>query len=359
VFKNAEPVWSALANVLEKGCELTLMLGNHDLELAFPAVQKRLFERLGNGRLRLVTDGKPLSLGNAIVVHGNEDDIWNHVALRALDAFAKGETPDYDDIVVPGSELVKRVMNPIKADHPWVDLLKPETSALLPLLAVLRPQTVKEIPVLVQLYSKARMRALGRKLDDEDIAAATSPEVDAHVELALELAGVSDEIAARDLFEPLKKLWRAVRDKAWNATRGRMQRALRALAPKDYFDTRVEQKEWSGYAQRMLQAHGAKTVIFGHTHLAKRIAMNGGVYINTGTWADVLRLPPETWAEPSDDTTTAFNQFVDDLIDNKLDGRRRLFATYAQVDHGDAEAQVELLKHDGTKVKDGDLWSMQ
>jgi UDP-2,3-diacylglucosamine pyrophosphatase LpxH len=355
IFRRTSEVWTALADLVERGCQLTLMLGNHDIELALPGPRKRLLERLGAGRVAFRSDGAPLRLGSTVVVHGNRDDTWNAVAYKRLDAFACGEIGDHAEIIVPGSELVAQVMNPIKQKHPWVDLLKPETSAVLPLLAVLSPGSVKLIPKVVQIYRRARARAAGGHPDD--IGAAEPAELGEHVRLARELAGISDEIgAARDAIGAIGAVWRNATGAVRRAVRNRMRRALGAIAPADYFDTGREDPTWVASAEAVVREEGARTVVFGHTHLAKRRAIAGGTYLNTGTWADLLALPRETWiADPTDADEAAFDAFITDLVEDKLAERRRLVPTYVHIEHGDTDGAAELCLASGARLPDGDL----
>src|SRR4051812_940783 len=274
IFDRTSAVWTALAELVQRGCQLTLMLGNHDLEVALPGPRRSLLTRLGAGRIELRTDGQPLRLGSTVVAHGNRDDTWNFVAYGRLNDFALGEVLDHAEIVVPGSELVVSVMNPIKQMHPWVDLLKPETSAVLPLLAVLDPSTVRYIPKVVQIYRRARNRAAGRRPDD--IGAADPAELGAHARLARELAGISDNVGAvRRAIDTIGTMWRSAREAARSSVRVRLRRALRALAPANYYLTTWEDPKWIASAEALLRDLGAKTVVFGHTHLAKRMAVSG------------------------------------------------------------------------------------
>ena len=67
--------------------------------------------------------------------------------------------------------------------------------------------------------------------------------------------------------------------------------ALRTLQHDTSFDPAVEQPEWLRHAQALAEG-GFRAVVFGHTHLAKQVPLAGGaVYLNTGTWADLMRLP--------------------------------------------------------------------
>src|SRR5262249_61234379 len=77
------------------------------------------------------------------IEHGNRYDTWNmvpHNLLRHVRAkLSRGEKPRrYPN--VPGSELVCKVVNRLKKKYRFVDLLKPETEAVLPALPALDPK---------------------------------------------------------------------------------------------------------------------------------------------------------------------------------------------------------------------------
>ncbi len=56
-------VWSALARFVERGGGLTLLLGNHDLELSLPRTRRMLLDRLGPGRVEFLYDNQALAIG--------------------------------------------------------------------------------------------------------------------------------------------------------------------------------------------------------------------------------------------------------------------------------------------------------
>ena len=153
VWQRFEPVFAALQGLLKTPHRLLIVnLGNHDLELALPWVRAHLTERLANGdeaaraRLVWVTDGTGVRcrVGGAkvVCVHGNEVDSWNVADYERLRRIGRdyqfgvsveGWTPN------AGAQMVIEVMNQIKRDYPFVDLLKPEAEGVLPILAALNP----------------------------------------------------------------------------------------------------------------------------------------------------------------------------------------------------------------------------
>src|SRR5207244_2236158 len=89
-------------------------------------------------------DNEAYTVGDALIEHGNRYDRYNqvdHDALRrARSLQSRGLRPADHGVVLkpaPGSRMVAEVMNPIKARFPFVDLLKPETEAVLPILLTL------------------------------------------------------------------------------------------------------------------------------------------------------------------------------------------------------------------------------
>ena len=144
-------VFAALQRLLVTPARrLIINLGNHDVELALPWVRTHLAARLTEGddaahaRLLLVTDGTgvQVQVGSArvVCVHGNEVDSWNVIDYERLRRIGRdhqfGLRPD-PWVPNAGSQLVVEVMNEVKRKYPFVDLLKPETEGVLPLLAAL------------------------------------------------------------------------------------------------------------------------------------------------------------------------------------------------------------------------------
>src|SRR5437763_8941293 len=85
------PAFTALTRYLAAHPQhrLTLLVGNHDLELGLPAVQQKLLQALG-GKYRQVAwidDGRAYRLGGVLIEHGSRYDganlnDWN--GLRTL-----------------------------------------------------------------------------------------------------------------------------------------------------------------------------------------------------------------------------------------------------------------------------------
>ena len=67
ILDSTEPVWTALRDfVTRRDGALTLMLGNHDIELSLPGVRPQLLDRIGQGRVEFLYDNEALPTSNAI-----------------------------------------------------------------------------------------------------------------------------------------------------------------------------------------------------------------------------------------------------------------------------------------------------
>src|SRR5262249_45469052 len=77
ILGRTEVVWHSLRDLVRNGAALTLLLGNHDLELSLPGPRRVLSEQLGPGRVEFLYDNQALALGPVLIEHGNRYDAWN------------------------------------------------------------------------------------------------------------------------------------------------------------------------------------------------------------------------------------------------------------------------------------------
>jgi UDP-2,3-diacylglucosamine pyrophosphatase LpxH len=169
IVKRDQAVFDALKRFLDKGGRLVMLLGNHDIELSLPAVRSALRRALGvkeSHDFEFLYDGEAYVIGDALIEHGNRYDSWNQVdndGLRRVRSFQSRlqDVPQKYNFVPPaGSEMVTGVINTIKLDYPFVDLLKPETSAVLPILLALEPCYRSRLAKLALLYKRTLRHGL-------------------------------------------------------------------------------------------------------------------------------------------------------------------------------------------------------
>ena len=332
------PVWDALAEFVKtRHRSLVIVLGNHDLEMALPHVEYSVRRRLAEGddaaqgRISFSTrgGGHACRVGKARVLctHGNEVDDWNAVDYDLLARLASAINADRPVPLSewtpnPGTRLVVDVMNAVKRKHPFVDLLKPETKAVAPVLLVLDPELVRQVSsVLPILGGKIRGAfKTGKLLSDDSPGIEAVSDSGAAAEVALEqllgpsLRAAVGEARPRGTLEDellaVERNFAAGRSSAEPASgetlgwpgmvvdrlRGidKVQALRRAL--KDWleddptFDPATRDETFHRVTGRV--GKDVDFIVTGHTHLERAIRIDADVdrfYYNCGTWVRLLR----------------------------------------------------------------------
>ena len=372
IFQRTEDVWESLEAYVRSGAKLTLLLGNHDIELSLPTPRRLLLNRLGPGRIEFIYDNQAFVEGPVLIEHGNRYDSWNiisHDNLREVrSAMSRGESPPKFESPA-GSQLVFKVMNKIKAKYPFVDLLKPEDAALLPLLAVLEPQLLKnEWNNIIPLWRKQhqiQFDGQGVPADLANIAAPVAARNEQMLNLAQQLAQTEDE-ANIGFIEDVKSFWELWRLAASRNEKDlqleRLYKALHARAEATWqaFDVNREIEQVLRPA-RAAANRGFKVVVFGHTHLVKRVSLNdqGAVYLNTGTWADLMQVPEAVLSGDEAEAKWKLEQFANDLATNRLENWRRQVPTFVKIELGSNQCLANVYRFNGpgdiAKVQNGRL----
>lgn len=323
-----KPAFDAMARLLATPDRLLIVnLGNHDLELGLPWVRERLQRALCGGdtaaraRLLLVNDGTGVlaRVGKASVLcqHGNEIDAWNvtdHERLRRIVRDRQYGQPTEPWAPNAGSQLVIEVMNQVKASYPFVDLLKPETQAVVPILTALNPGLLERMQALGAIAARtatdlARLRSgfLGAEADEPAGAtpAATLPAWrgavgGASAQVLMDQAeqafsaGVTPISLVRASQAEQLGLWEA----AWDLLRGQprhevLREALEFLDKDRSFDPTAPDDTFRQFDARV--APEIDLLLTGHTHLMRSLPRQrgSGHYYNSGTWARLMKVAPE------------------------------------------------------------------
>ncbi len=316
-------VFAALAHFMDHrpAKSLVWFIGNHDIELAFPSVRARIEAQIGGApEWHLDNKARVYELpGGAKIrlVHGNDADVYNRVDYANLTEVVAGRG-DPASVYPLGSHMVAEVLNPLKADgYRYIDLLKPEEQIALPLTLALWPNDLKQRlanagPILFKGWQKStmdRLSALLRGPRDSfrgpRHAPVPSDSEDLLLESILLALYAGDQTIQTDAFldwldKPAQPqapapgpagTFRGARgsrgaDIAKALLRGVTQRNT-AL---DAFDV-YGPDEYSDKSESVAADRGILVVV-GHTHLARLRERAGSYYLNTGTWADLMRLPP-------------------------------------------------------------------
>lgn len=368
ILDDTAVIWDALRAHVQAGAPLTVMLGNHDIELSLPGPRRLFLERLSRGAVEFLDDDQAFTRGPLLIEHGNRYDGWNVVdfdGLRRLRAALSRRESATRFVAQPGSELVATLMNPLKQKYSFVDLLKPETESVPPLLALLEPALLSDLRRIYELARLARRAQsaeggrASRSLDplepSSDIlggGAGVDPMLALTEEMAADPDGsqLAEDGAPGAAAEAVRgrsrglddllgfaELWATARfsKNRSNTMLRKLRRALLAQAGSaaQALHTNYEQDSYLR-AARDSASRGFEVVIYGHTHLAKRVDLGGALYLNTGTWADLMTLPALTldFAADEEQVLDELRAFADDLAANRLDGYRRSLTTFACVE---------------------------
>ena len=301
---------------------LTIIKGNHDVQLHWPSVQNVLRDALdARGSRQRCLSFVPLALqrDRLYLEHGSQH------------AEALNRHPSFDDPVnprdpsrlleTPGARIFIRAINRLERDLVWISSVKPMTAVGWFLLRY-RPLMALRLawlffPALPTLLRVHHPLARSNRQLAQDVAAGTgegtatsasglgtppneTPPSLASLETLLSQETLSrDPILARGLLE---------------------EHALHA--------------QLMSAADRVAQETGARIVLFGHTHVpALEVLKGGAIYLNTGSWNWEINLdgkPAQAWRRL--------------ICDNDL-GSGEAFLSYVRVDYIDDEPVASLREY--------------
>lgn len=335
------PVFDALADYVKvPGCHLAWVLGNHDVELALPPVEAWLVDRLtagdaaARGRIYSALSGAGFTCRvggkRVLCLHGNEVDDWNVIDYLALLQVARAihrevAPPEWD--ACAGTRMVIDIMNDIKREYPFIDLLKPETEAALPTVVAIAPRFLgkaSKLPQVLGKKSKDRERMAKGFLGAEEVAPIAMPSDRelAQQFLSQEFGELTPVSRSRSpvgalLRQAQQRIDRGVDPKDvavagtgeemlgltdWfhstvKALDERKPELLRKALGKLLADDRTFAIDLADDQCKLLDAKvGAEVdyLLTGHTHLARALPRRhaGTYYFNSGTWVRLMRLSP-------------------------------------------------------------------
>jgi UDP-2,3-diacylglucosamine pyrophosphatase LpxH len=367
IARRDQVFFDALGRFLARGHRLVVLLGNHDVELALPTVRLAFAGCVGATSAHdivFVDGAEAYLIGDALIEHGNRYDEWNvvdHVGLMRLRAFQsrrQAVPPDRAFEISAGSEMVGSVINPVKARYKFVDLLKPEVDAVVPMLLAVAPESRSYLSVIAKRRQHAGQHRLRKATlpASQDIASAGDADDPLRAALAATLHGDVDRFLAglgettsgatsMDLDGDIASwtergrqaigLARLALSRGTETFEGRLPAllmALRVLQTDQSFNRGTETLAEYDTASRELAQRGIRYVVFGHTHLARDVDLGGGRrYFNSGTWADLLEVPQEILSGPPSEALSALREFAGDLAANRLKNHVRFCPTYVRL----------------------------
>jgi len=383
-------LFDAFATYLAAGHRLVVLLGNHDIELSFPRVRDRLAVALGAGPgtdYLFTYDGEAYLVGDALIEHGNRYDGFNVVNMndlrqvRSMQSRGQIIPEKWAFEAPPGSFMVAEVINPIKESYRFIDLLKPETGAVVPILLALEPGYRSIVAKAAKNAVRASrfktdtaalpsmggdissgggdmggLDALGGDISSAATAAAPKdPELEAVLRDALgadpaqfmkhlepepqeadPLDALGGDISAMDTIKQglgLARLLLSPNDGRVESRLPALLAALRALQDDNTFDPSIETRKEYLDAARELAQGDIRHVVFGHTHIARKVDLGDGrSYLNSGTWADLIRFPKEIVSGSEAEALGKVREFVGDLKDGRLARWISFVPTYVRLD---------------------------
>lgn len=358
------PIFDALSQIVRSGWKLTILLGNHDLEMALPAVQNALLTRLvaDPHQVCFVDDGRAYRIGRLLIEHGNRYDAvnandWESLRLIAS-AQSRMETSPVELRISMGSQFVEDHVNSLKSRYPFLDLIQPQNELVALLLLAFEPGLAFDWKRIAATRKASRLQfanSLGLQPDKTYQIAGTpldtpSPELAALFGKEYDiLLNPPDEVGVVALVraylynrkDSLSEI--LARGEPIPADRLAKIRALLRDALLNDVSSRIDgpTEQYGKAAARMIgQVNDVEAVIMGHTHLARKGRIGAGWYLNTGTWIDRIRVPDEALKFGADEKLEVF---LKDLIGDK---RPESPAHYAEalVDRNGHVAEIELVE---------------
>lgn len=309
--------------------QLVIMGGDHDSELVFPNVQETLERRLGIGLLSpairwlVQEEAFRVKVGSAITVveHGHALDPWNRIDYASLHEVLSLCTRNLFDIdnykQSPGSRLNTTVIRALRSRYEWINCLKPYDELVLPLLWSVVDSEGQQEPIrrLAEEYLSNKEFALNKKRSNSH-------------NQAVQYRGEkeAEQLPTDEIFERWNRaIHRGPEDSENNDNpNDALLGETRLLSGRDpFFD--VDQTDDSTKYLQPIFENGAHLVIHGHTHSAKALAEEGGIYINAGAWTQMLGLPASS--EPN----SVWRQFLNRLRTNEVETFCR--PTFAHIQH--------------------------
>ncbi len=366
IVAKSPAVFTALGTFLgDPRHRLKILPGNHDVELAYPEVGQVLRDAIlqsasgAKDRFELFGPKSPRTTYrpkiNGVLVqieHGNEGDPFN--SLNYTQLFNDAETRTKKFSYPPGTKLVYDIMNDFKEELRFVDLLKPEMPSVVLILLALKPiMAARGIPGITGKALKAagnyitamiRRKVMGlplgpktavkvpaRDADDvETFLAKTFPDGDSPTEFEMEVFLASEEVPGSSDPTMGPKLTKI---RLWF-----LSWALQALARFQAveqgaaFFNADHPHNAAAIGARSRLTGDVRLVVFGHTHEALKTEFPEGLYVNSGTWADLVALPQNGRAE--------IVKWLDEVAANTF--KRTAYPTYVRIEPAGTGVSVSL-----------------
>jgi len=303
---------------------MTLIKGNHDVNLYWPGVKQRLREVLGaTGRRAsmLLFAENYVSREGIYVDHGHQYaeqlNRWDN-----FDDPRDQETPD-QLVYPPGSQFLVHFLNAIERERVWADSLKPLTALVwyslewdFSFAAQMLLMLAKCIPTMGTSggsETSETIETFCRQLGDAATCQALSKRYSTSLEFRRELHTRAGQLLVPAVSPPGVFAWPTPPD----------DESAIAIARAEVEEIQASMRR---VATRVAAAEGARVIVFGHTHCPRLETLdNHTTLVNCGTWGWLGGYDP-TEAEAWHDLFTRPSQITP---------RHQL--TYARIDYDEQD----------------------
>lgn len=306
-------IFRALKAFQEAGNSVTVMAGNHDVDLFWPRVQARLRDRIGSIYFELGQDWYSRYGGRLRVAHGHQLDPanrfedWHHPIGVAAGRSRLSSCP--------GTRFVVGFINPMDARFPFVDNIKPYSTLIKVLMRDDLAGGMWACGALMRFLWQDGGALLGAEVSDpsdprEHILMALAQ----HDGFAAEVSVVASQLEGKPVtVDSLRRRLMATADLdrfldellhaglfldlppvpqnteavgTLSASDGDDGAGLLGLAQERMVNVVEELRA----AARERASEGAQVVVCGHTHIPDEIRRTRWSYFNTGSWTHYLRV---------------------------------------------------------------------
>ncbi|MFO7695837.1 MAG: hypothetical protein R6X16_01590 [Anaerolineae bacterium] len=292
-------LFDALARFIQPGPlrrTLTIIKGNHDLQLHWPGVQDVLREALhamGDRSSCLSFVPQTLMRDGLYVEHGNQyaDALSRHASF-AHPENARRPTRLRE---TPGARIFIRAINRMERDLPWISSVKPLTALFWFLLrfrlrAALRLAWLMLPSLPTILWVHHPLTRTNRQIARQAAMDARTASSDPGVSPAAQVASRALQPSGPQPLSSLASL-KALHEDCTLESDPILSRGL--------LEEHALHAQLVEAAARIAHRYGARLVSFGHTHIPAFVSLpEGAVYVNSGTWTwelDLRGQPAEAW----------------------------------------------------------------
>jgi UDP-2,3-diacylglucosamine pyrophosphatase LpxH len=317
-------IFEALMEFKKRGNIITMAAGNHDVDLWWPEVQKRIIAKVGEIQFALGEEWYNRYENRLLISHGhmidpaNKFKHWDNPILQV-----KGGPPRLE--MCPGTLFMVKFLNGLEKNYPFADNLKPLMMLARLLYTERRPDFKAAVWTLLKLAGENPVSFLGTA-DEEaitslEIGEDVLSEVDLNDSFAQEIADLYHELgrpqaniemvrkdlrAEEDVYNFLKQLILRVSPERWehlfdnveglnlgidgtNQSEADGENGDEAVILSSIRSGMANEKEaLREDAEYLFEGSAAEVVVCGHTHQPDEWRGSNGTwdggYFNPGSW---------------------------------------------------------------------------